>query len=250
VPNPPVDIPSFAVQPGEAPAPLYARVKQMICRQIDDGTWPPHHRVPSESELVNELGVSRMTVNRALRELTADGYLVRMQGVGTFVAEPKGQAALFEVHNIAEEITARGHAHRCEVIALGEELAGSERALALDVREGQRVFHSLIVHYENDVPVQIEDRYVNASVAPDYLKQDFTQQTPHAYLSQVAPLTEGEHVVEAILADADECRLLLIERSEPCLLIRRRTWSGRNTVTSARLLYPGSRYRLEGRFGS
>eukprot|EP01031_Cornospumella_fuschlensis_P045446 gene45446-55612_t len=63
----------------------------MICRQIDDGTWPPHHRVPSESELVNELGVSRMTVNRALRELTADGYLVRMQGVGTFVAEPKGQ---------------------------------------------------------------------------------------------------------------------------------------------------------------
>jgi GntR family histidine utilization transcriptional repressor len=118
------------------------------------------------------------------------------------------------------------------------------------MREGQRVFHSRIVHFENDVPVQIEDRYVNPAVAPDYLKQDFTVQTPYAYLSQVAPLTEGEHVVEAILADADECTLLQIERGEPCLLIRRRTWSGRSTVTSARLLYPGSRYRLEGRFGS
>lgn len=244
------EIASLASQLGDVPAPLYARVKQMISGQIQTGAWPPHHRVPSESELVSQLGFSRMTINRALRELTAEGLLVRMQGVGTFVAEPKGQSALFEVHNIADEIAARGHRHHCVVVSLQEELAGSERALALDVREGQRVFHSIIVHYENDVPVQIEDRYVNAAVAPDYLKQDFTLQTPYAYLSQVAPLSEGEHVVEAILADASECKLLQIERGEPCLLIRRRTWSGRNTVTNARLLYPGSRHRLEGRFGS
>ncbi len=240
----------LAAQLGDQPAPIYARVKQMIVAQIQSGAWPPHHRVPSESELVSQLGFSRMTINRALRELTAEGLLVRMQGVGTFVAEPKGQAALFEVHNIADEIAARGHRHRCEVIRLGEELAGPERAVALDIREGQRVFHSLIVHYENDVPVQVEDRYVNAELAPDYLKQDFSSLTPYAYLSQVAPLTEGEHVVEAILADAEECRLLRIERHEPCLLIRRRTWSGRRAVTSARLVYPGSRYRLEGRFSS
>ncbi|MNZ82780.1 UTRA domain protein [compost metagenome] len=134
------------------------------------------------------------------------------------------------------------------MITLAEEAAGSERALALDMREGQRVFHSLIVHYENGIPVQIEDRYVNAAIAPDYLKQDFTRQTPYAYLSQVAPLTEGEHVVEAILAEPHECQLLQIERGEPCLLIRRRTWSGRQPVTAARLIHPGSRHRLEGRF--
>ncbi len=246
MPKPPVS--KLVAQMGEGPAPLYARVKQMIAQQIESGTWPPHHRVPSESELVNELGFSRMTINRALRELTAEGLLVRMQGVGTFVAEPKTHSALFDVHNIADEIAARGHQHSCQVVTLAEEAAGSERALALDVREGQRVFHSLIVHYENGVAVQIEDRYVNAQIAPDYLNQDFTRQTPYAYLSQVAPLTEGEHVVEAILADAYECSLLQIEHSEPCLLIRRRTWSGRQPVTAARLIHPGSRHRLEGRF--
>ena len=78
---------------GEGPAPLYARVKQMIVQQIENGSWPPHHRVPSESELVSELGFSRMTINRALRELTAEGLLVRMQGVGTFVAEPAASSA-------------------------------------------------------------------------------------------------------------------------------------------------------------
>ncbi|WP_249678295.1 histidine utilization repressor [Pseudomonas abieticivorans] len=233
---------------GESPAPLYARVKQMINLQIANGTWPPHHRVPSESELVAQLGFSRMTINRALREMTAEGLLVRMQGVGTFVAEPKSQSALFAVHNIADEIESRGHRHSCKVISVSEEAAGSERALALDMREGQRVFHSVIVHYENDIAVQIEDRFVNALVAPDYLKQDFTQETPYAYLTKVAPLTEGEHVVEAILADAEECKLLQIEAGEPCLLIRRRTWSGRQPVTAARLIHPGSRHRLEGRF--
>jgi GntR family histidine utilization transcriptional repressor len=247
VPTPPAISP-LAAQMGDSPAPLYARVKQMINQQIANGTWPPHHRVPSESELVTQLGFSRMTINRALREMTAEGLLVRMQGVGTFVAEPKTQSALFEVHNIADEIASRGHRHTCKVIILCEEAAGSERALALDMREGQRVFHSLIVHFENDIPVQIEDRFVNAAVAPEYLHQDFTQQTPYAYLSNVAPLTEGEHVVEAILAESDECELLQIEKGEPCLLIRRRTWSGRTPVTAARLIHPGSRHRLEGRF--
>lgn len=247
MPTPPV-VPALAAQMGESPAPLYARVKQMIAVQILNGTWPPHYRVPSESELVNQLGFSRMTINRALRELTAEGLLVRMQGVGTFVAEPKSQSALFEVHNVADEIAARGHHHSSRLVLLEEEAAGTERALTLNMREGQRVFHSIIVHYENDIPVQIEDRYVNAQIAPEYLQQDFVEETPYAYLTRVAPLTAGEHLVEAILANSSECELLQIEQGEPCLLILRRTWSGKTPVTAARLIHPGSRHRLEGRF--
>ncbi|PVZ20661.1 MULTISPECIES: histidine utilization repressor [unclassified Pseudomonas] len=236
--------------PNGAPAPFYEQVKQLILSQIHSGAWPPHQKIPSEAELVAQLGFSRMTVHRALRELTSDGLLVRMQGVGTFVAEPKGQAALFEVHNIADEIASRGHEHRLEVIWLKNETANGEQSVALGVREGQPVFHSLIVHFENDVPVQIEDRYVNPAVAPHYLEQDFTLETPYLYLNRLAPLTEGEHVVEAVLPTREEQQLLDIPAQEPCLMIRRRTWSGRRAVTSARLLYPGSRYRLEGHFGS
>lgn len=247
MPTPP-GISALAAQMGESPAPLYARVKHMIALQILNGSWPPHYRVPSESELVSQLGFSRMTINRALRELTAEGLLVRMQGVGTFVAEPKHQSALFEVHNIADEISARGHRHSSQLTLLVEEAAGAEGAQALGMREGQRIFHSVIVHYENDIPVQIEDRYVNAQIAPDYLQQDFVHETPYAYLTRVAPLTAGEHVVEAILAEAQQCTLLQIQPGEPCLLIRRRTWSGKTPVTAARLIHPGSRHRLEGRF--
>ncbi|RDK06955.1 histidine utilization repressor [Cupriavidus lacunae] len=232
------------------PAPLYARVKQHISSRIADGSWPPHHRVPSETELVESLGVSRMTVHRALRELTAEGMLVRLQGVGTFVAEPKRRTALYAVNNIAEDIASRGHRHHARVISLKAERAGPAQAAALEVALEERVFHSVIVHYEDDVAIQLEDRYVNAAVAPDYLAQDFTSETPYQYLSRVAPLTEGEHVVEAVLALPEECELLAIQRGEPCLLIRRRTWSAGRVVTSVRLVHPGSLHRLEGRFTS
>ncbi|WP_420820615.1 histidine utilization repressor [Serratia microhaemolytica] len=232
----------------DTPAPVYQRVKQAIISQIRAGHWQPHQRVPSESELVNQLGVSRMTINRALRELTSEGFLVRMQGVGTFVAEAKADTALLEVHNIADEIAARGHRHSSKILQLIARPASSEEAAALNIHPGQQVFYSQIVHYENDIPVQVEDRCINPLAAPDYMQQDFDQLTPYIYLTESAPLTAGEHIVEAVIPSANERELLQLAEHEPGLLIHRRTWSGKTVVSSSRLLYPGSRYRLFGRF--
>ena len=233
-----------------APAPFYEKVKQEISDKIASGIWQAHDRIASEAELVAQYGFSRMTINRALRGLTDEGLLVRLQGVGTFVAEPKGQSALFEIRSIADEIIARQHQHRCEVLTLERTQASALQATALNVAEGTSIFHSIMVHYENDQPVQIEDRCVNAEIVPEYLTQDYSQTTPHAYLSLIAPLTEGEHIVEAVRASAEECALLNIKEHDPCLLIRRRTWSASHIVSHAHLLFPGSRYRLQGRFMS
>lgn len=229
--------------------PLYAGVKQVILDRIHSGEWPPKYRVPSENELVVELGVSKMTANRALRELANEGELVRIQGVGSFVAERKGYSALFEVRNIAEEIAERGHVHEASVVVLAQETASPEIADALELAIGAAVFHSLIVHSENGVPVQIEDRFVHPEAAPEYLDQDFSTLTPNAYLTAAAPLSGSEHVVEAAMPQAWECKLLTIMKSEPCLTIRRRTWSAKQVVSTARLVYPGHRYRLEARSG-
>lgn len=229
--------------------PLYAGVKQVILDRIQSGEWPPKYRVPSENELVVELGVSKMTANRALRELANEGELVRIQGVGSFVAERKGYSALFEVRNIAEEISERGHVHEAAVVVLAQEVASPEVADALELAIGAAVFHSLIVHSENGVPVQIEDRFVHPEAAPEYLAQDFSTLTPNAYLTAAAPLSGSEHVVEAAMPQAWECKLLTIMKTEPCLTIRRRTWSAKQVVSTARLVYPGHRYRLEARSG-
>lgn len=232
------------------PVPLYLQVKQSIIEKIHTAKWRANDRIPSESELVSQFQCSRMTANRALRELTAEGLLVRLQGVGTFVAEPKGQSALFEIHSIEAEIIARNHKYSCRIIKLEEIQASTSLASELNIPPETPVFHSVIIHMENDVPVQIEDRYVNALAAPDYLKQNFLAVTPHDYLSQVAPLTQGEHIVEAVEADERSAKLLQINAGASCLLITRRTWSQAFIVTSTKLLFPGNRYKLKGSFSS
>lgn len=230
--------------------PLYASVKRLILDRIQSGAWLPHQRVPSENELVAELGVSKMTANRALRELANEGQLVRIRGNGSFVAERKVSSALLEVRNIAVEIAERGHQHTAVVMTLAEETALPEVASAFNLPPGAPVFHSLIVHSENGVPIQIEDRHVNPVTAVDYLNQDFSLTTPNAYLSHAAPLVGSSHAVEAVMPQPWECKLLMTLSSEPCLAIRRRTWSVDHMVSVARLVYPGFRYRLEAQSGT
>lgn len=226
--------------------PRYSQVKRMILDQIEAGDWPAKHRIPSESEMVRDLGVSRMTINRALRELTLEGRLVRVQGVGTFVAEAKMQSPLIEIRNIAEEIAERGHEHKSKVVTLERLTVSADIIASLDLPIGDEIFHSVLVHYENGIPIQLEDRYVAPISAPDYLKQDFSQMTPHVYLTATAPISEAEHVIEAVLPAAWERRLLKCDSHEPCIQMQRTTWSGNRKVSWARLIYPGSRYRLTG----
>ena len=232
----------------DSPSPIYAKVKQGIKQLIDNDEWKVDQRIPSESEMVKSLNISRMTVNRALRELTDEGVLIRQQGVGTFVARKKMHSALFDVHNIADEIAARGNVHSAKLIEIVHAKANMEEAMNLGVRTNQYIFRSVTLHLENDVPIQIEYRVVNATLAPDYDKQDFSKNGAYHYLMTVAPMSEGEHLVEALIASAYECDLLNIEMTEPCLQIKRRTWYGNQLVTTARLVSPGSRFQLFGHF--
>ncbi len=234
----------------QSSSPAYQQVKDHILEQILKGDWPEGQRVPSENELTRLLGFSRMTVNRALRELTAEGWLTRTQGAGTFVAESRPQSAVLDIRNIADEIRERGHEHAAEIYLLRAETAGPAEAGFLGLEEGREIFHSLILHFEDGRPVQLEDRFVNPAAAPDYLEQDFRSITPYEYLVKAAPLSEAEHVIQAIQPDAETARLLSISPQAPCLLLKRRTWSGENSVTYARLIHPGDRYQLWGRFSS
>lgn len=227
--------------------PLYTRVKSLIVGRISSGEWPEGTRVPSENELVRDLGVSRMTVNRALRELQSEGLLRREQGVGSFVAEQKPQSNLLEIRNIRAEIQERGHRHETQVIALETVTADSGIAAALELDRGATVFRSVLLHRENGKPAQVEERHVNPAFAPDYAAQDFTEVTPYEYLTALGPMEAAEHVIEAILPPPLAQKLLEVPATEPCLLLTRRTWSDGRVVSRARLTHPGSRYKLAGR---
>ena len=227
----------------------YRQVKDHIVKLINTGELKSNDRVPSESSLVKTFGIARMTAHRALRELSDEGYVTRLAGVGTFVADARPHSDVLKVRNIADEIRTRGRVHRAEVIALHEVEANQQLIERMELRRGSKLYHSLILHLESGNPIQLEDRYVCPALAPEYLDQDFTKITPNVYLTRVAPFHTAEHVVRAIMPSDESRKLLQMPTDEPCLVIRRRTWSQGRPVSWAELFHPGNAFELTGSMG-
>jgi len=132
--------------------PAYLQVKTFIQQHISSGEWRPRDPVPSEATLMQQFGISRMTVNRALRELTAEGMVTRVQGSGTFVAELHRIASNLTIRDIQEEVVERGHVHTARVLLSQAEKASAELAQSLGLRTGAKVFHTVLVHLETACP--------------------------------------------------------------------------------------------------
>jgi GntR family histidine utilization transcriptional repressor len=226
------------------PLPLYERVKSHLAERIARGEWQNGARLPSEHELMASLGASRMTIHRALREMSAAGILHRVQGLGTFIATAPPPQALLSVTDISEDITARGNRHRARIVSLETIKADEADASHFALRKGAKLYRSVIVHYENEVAIQLEERTVTPLFAPAFLEQDYNVTTTNRYLQGIAPPSEVEHVIQAVSPDARTQALLDIGPNEPCLRLIRRTWTAAGPATRSILTHPGSRYAV------
>ncbi|WP_340679450.1 histidine utilization repressor [Paraglaciecola sp.] len=222
----------------------FQQIKSVILDKISEGEMVPGDRVLSENQLAEQYQVSRMTARRALTELVAEGILARSQGLGTFVCDHRPMSSMLEIQSIQDEIKQRGHKYANVQLSKKIVLATEQQSVWLDVAPNSEIFHTQIVHLENGLPVQLEDRLVNPLWAPDYLKQNFDKTTANQYLNEVAPLTEADHIVEAIAPNEFLIKTLNIAATQPCLKISRRTYSTKGIVSYALLYHPGNRYRL------
>jgi GntR family histidine utilization transcriptional repressor len=224
--------------------PLYEKVKKFVTSEIANGQWQAGARVPSENELVQRLGVSRMTVNRALRELTQAGLIQRIAGVGTFVAPPRLQRAAVPVRDIAEVIEATGALHDTQVEDRQTLPADEAMAQIFAISPGTFLYKMTAVHLANGKPMMIEDRWINPAVAPDFQVVDLEQMTATRYLLDTAPLQRVEQTIEAVLVTDEANRLLALAPGEPVLLLRRRTWASDQVASYAQLYHAGTRFAL------
>jgi GntR family histidine utilization transcriptional repressor len=226
----------------------YEQVKRYILKCIADGVWKRGELTSSEHDLVRQFGVARMTVSRALDELARERIVTRVKGIGTFVSVRIPDSTLVEIRDIKDEILARGHRHRTEVLEIG---ASDDPGALADLQlpspgEGGRAFRSRVVHFENDVPLQVEDRHVDPIFFPDYPDQDFKRETPGEYLARCRSLQHTGFQLYSRLPDDSVRRLLRIEAGEPCLTVRYQASVMGCTATVAMLWHPGSRFSLSG----
>ena len=227
--------------------PLYQQIKDLILQKIGSGEWRAGDKIPTEHALVAELNASRMTINRALRELTQEGVIARRQGSGTFVAPRKLESGLLEIRNIAEEIVGRGHQHSVAILRLEEIDAPDDIAVIMKAKS-KTLYHCLMLHSENGVPLELEDRYVNPALVPDFMEQDFRTETPSGFLIRTMPYSRADHRISADIPTAEQKRLLKLTEGEPVLTLERQTFAGDEVITTVRLYHPGSRFSFGGAF--
>ena len=211
--------------------------------------WPPGYRLPFETDLAGTHGVSRMTMNKVLTQLTREGFLVRRRKLGTFVARPHAQAAVMEIADIAAEVEALGQKHRFTLRErrLRPPEPGEIAQARITSASDQPVLYLLGVHFADDQPFCREERIINPQAAPAALKQDFSTVAPGQWLLQEIPWSSAEHRIRAIGADAAVARDLVLRQGESCLEITRRTEISGKWVTLARQTYPGDRHELTAR---
>lgn len=228
--------------------PLYKRVKAHVLSLIEDGTLKAGDRAPSEADLVDLMSVSRMTANRALKELHEAGFVTRVPGVGTFVAEDRAHGTLLTIRDIADELAENNHRHSVRILLHCREKAPDIIAQRFRIAPGTLLYHARVLHMKDDMPIVLEDRYVHPDIAPGYIDIDLQHETSYRHLIRVAPLQDVEHVIRAIAASDEIKTLLKLSFDEPCLLVRRRTWTHGRVASSVDLIHAASRYEITGRF--
>ena len=246
------------------PIPAYQRIKQAILDNIHQGTWAAGTAISTEMALAEEFGVSRMTVNRALKELSEERVLERRQGSGTFVAQQHFNHTFVEVRNIAEDLKSANRVYKAEVIAkrtltkamLSESLrqrfhisdkAKGKKAKQTEATAAEAVLYEVkILHIADGEPIQLEERWVDAKRLPQFIEQDFTEVNTSDYLIAKIPLERGSYTISAQPAKDEIAEALQIPEGSPALVLCRQTYSAGQTVTVVRMWHAGDRYQFTG----
>jgi GntR family transcriptional regulator, histidine utilization repressor len=210
----------------------YGAIKDEVLRRVRMREWRAGEVIPGEVELASAFGVSRATMNRALRELSEEGVLERRRNAGTRVVSLPVRQARLAIPLIRREIEETGARY-------GYRLLASRRAASADMDDA---LHLECLHLADDAPFLLETRRINLAVVAGALAADFAGVPPNEWLVEAMPFTEADFAFSATAAKRDEAKLLGVRQGAPLFVSERTTWLADAKITVARMAYrPGHR---------
>jgi GntR family histidine utilization transcriptional repressor len=229
--------------------PLWQQIRRALIRPMKDGRWPPGTKIPKEFEIIGRYGAARMTVHRAIRSLAQEGLVTRRRRFGTVVAANPPERPVLEIWDISEEVARISGDYSFEILDRTVIDAADPLAAPLGLTDGELLMLT-VRHFSDGEPLQIERRLINLAAAPAARDESFATLPPGSWLIRSVAWSEAEHVILAEGASPEMARLLGVEAGSACLVVERRTWRESLPVTWARLVHPGDKRRLVGRFRS
>ena len=229
------------------PLPRYYQLKEIIRERIRSGEWTPGALIPSERELCERYGISRMTARQSVTELVNEGLLYREQGRGTYVGRPKIPQQLLRLTGFTEDMKAREQRPGAQVLTAEMWPADDVTAERLRIRAGQPVFRLRRLRLADAEPLALETSCISFIGCERLLEHDLERHSLY-HLLEVAydvPPLEAEQELEADLAREEEAELLEVAVGSPVLRTRRVTSTRRSQpIEYATSVYRGDKYRF------
>ena len=228
-----------------SPIPRYHQLKEILRERIRSGEWKPGALIPSERELSEQYGISRMTARQAITDLVNEGVFYREQGRGTFVTQRKITQQLMRLTGFTEDISARGQQPSTRVLSSRMVLADEQTAERLQIPPGQSIFELQRLRLADNVPLAVELSQLSFKGCERLVEEDLEHNSLYRLLESRygVPLVEAEQEIEAGLAGPEEADLLKIPGGSSVLYTRRVTYTDRNVpIEYARSVYVGNRY--------
>lgn len=229
--------------------PLHEKIRSELEAEILAGARMPGSRLPTEHDLMQQYGCSRMTVSKALSALAGGGLIERRKRAGSFVARPKVHSMMLDIPDLEQEIVQRGQRYRFELSERTIMPPGTPQAGEAGLAEDGELLMIAGVHFADDVPLACESRLVSLSAVPEMAAQPFDHDSPGAWLLKHVPWTEAETRIASVAASTRVAAQLKLAAGAPCLFVERRTWRGGEGITQVRQHFVGSAYSLIARFG-
>lgn len=222
----------------------FQTIKDDILDKIKTGFWQPGETIPGEEMLASQYGCSRMTVNRAIRELAEEGIVERRKKAGTKVCQQLDRSAKIQVQIVRAEVEGKGAQYRYMLLERTQMKPPEGVRAKMSLKEGDSVLYVRCLHFADERPYQYEERWINLTRVPAAREEMFEEFSPNEWLVKKEPFSDAEHIFSAQLCDAQTAELLDIQQGSPLFVIERRTWQDSDTITAVKMSYPGDTYRL------
>lgn len=208
-----------------SPVPLYQQIKDALRSAILDGSYAPHSRMPSESELQNMFEVSRITIRQALGDLQKEGLIFKVHGKGSFVSQPKTVQNITSLQGFGEAMSNEGHEIVNRVVSFGFVPATAEVASRLALEQGERVAEIHRVRLLDRVPTSYEITFLPEALGKKLQRADLATRDIFLILENDCGIKLGsaDLGIDAIAAQGKIAQQLEIKRDAPILRVKRLT---------------------------
>ncbi len=231
-----------------SPIPLYYQLAEVIRERVRSGELAPGRQLPSERELAEQAGISRMTARQAVAYLVRDGTLSVRHGVGTFVAEPKLTYDALHLLGFTEETMRHGGAVGSRVLEQAVVSPPPAVAVALELGAGEAAIKVVRLRSAGDVPVLLETSFLPATLCPGLAEEDLGRHSLYALLElrHGLRLERARQTIEATLANDYESALFALPAGAPMLLLEGVAYAeGGRPVEHFKAVYRADRLKLE-----